>query len=200
MRLPARLKKSRRLRRLAGYEETIWTRKIADAEVRKLVAPLGPSRLSALEISGRVWQHYGFASYRSTSYPEFDVSRAPLTETFDLVIAEHVFEHLLWPYRAGRHVLQMVKPGGHFLVVTPFLFRIHPDPHDCTRWTETGIKYFLAECGFPIDRIVTGSWGNRECVEASFRRPFRLFNRHLHRVANDPELPLVVWALAGREA
>jgi len=200
VRLPARLRRSRRLRRVAGYEETIWTRKVADEEVRKLVGPLGPDRLSALEISGRVWKDYGFASYRSTSYPDFDLCRAPLTETFDLVIAEHVFEHLLWPYRAGRHVLQMVKPGGHFLMTTPFLYRIHRDPEDCTRWTTTGIKYFLAECGFPIDRIATGSWGNRECIEATFRRQFRLFNRHLHRVANDPDMPIVVWALAGRES
>ena len=198
MGLAARLWRSRRLRRLAGYEETIWTRRIADEEVRKLVRPLGPGGLSALEISGRVWKDYGFASYRSASYPDFDLCRAPLAETFDLVIAEHVFEHLLWPYRAGRHVLQMLKSHGHFLMVTPFLYRVHADPYDCTRWTETGMKYFLAECGFPIETVRTGSWGNRDCLKATFRREYTLFNRHLHRVTNEPDYPIVVWALAGK--
>jgi len=193
-----RLRRSPLLRRWLGFEETIWTRKVADEAVRKLVGPIGPSNLRALEVSGTVWKDFGFKLYRSASYPDFDVCKAPLAESFDLVIAEHVFEHLLWPYRAGRHVFQMVEPGGHFLIVTPFIYKVHPDPYDCTRWTETGIKYFLAECGFPLERIRTGSWGNRACIEGTFRREYRLFNRHLHRLTNDPDLPVVVWALAQR--
>lgn len=179
-----------------GYEETIWTRKTADAEVRRLVAQLRPEALSALEISGEVWREFGFASYRRTEYPGFDIQADALPERFDLVIAEHVFEHLPWPARAVRNVLRMLRPGGRFLVVTPFLYRVHENPVDCTRWTETGLRYFLAECGFPLDETVTGSWGNRECVEATFRREFRLFNRHLHSLAPDPQYPIAVWALA----
>jgi SAM-dependent methyltransferase len=184
------------LRRWAGFEETIWSRKAADEAVRHLVGALTPATLSALEISGRVWEHYGFKSYTSVQYPEFDVCEGALPETFDLVIAEHVFEHLLWPYKAGRNVLAMVKPGGHFLMVTPFLYRIHENPHDCTRWAPTGLKYFLAECGFPHDGIRVSSWGNRDAVEAHFRREFVLFNRHLHSMRNDPALPMSTWALA----
>ena len=71
----------------------------------------------------------------------------------------------------------MLQPGGHFLIVTPFLYKVHPNPYDCTRWTETGMRYFLAECGFPLDPITTGSWGNRACLEATLRREYRLFNR-----------------------
>jgi SAM-dependent methyltransferase len=196
--LARRLRRSPTLRRWLGFEETIWTRKAVNEAVRKLVGALEPASLRALEISGAVWKNYGFKSYRSAGYPDLDICEASLGESFDLVIAEHVFEHLLWPYRAGRHVLQMVEPGGHFLMVTPFIYKFHPDPYDCTRWTETGIRYFLAECGFPLERIQTGSWGNRECIEATFRREYRLFNRHLHRLGNDPALPLVVWALAER--
>lgn len=189
-------RKNPALRSGLGFEETIWTRKVADEEVRKLVAPLRPETLSALEISGQVWETYGFGSYRRTGYPGFDVQEQALPERFDLVIAEHIFEHLLYPRRAGANVLRMLKPGGHFLIVTPFLYRVHPDPVDCTRWTETGLRYFLADCGFPLDGIVTGSWGNRAVIEATFRREFRLFNRHLHSLRAEPEYPIVVWALA----
>jgi SAM-dependent methyltransferase len=191
-----RLRRSRRLRHSLGYEETLWTRKVPDEETRRLIARLEPSGISALEISGSVWQDFGFRSYRSAQYPAFDICRDTVPGFFDLIIAEHVFEHVLWPYRAGRNVLQMLQPGGHFLIVTPFLYKVHPNPYDCTRWTETGITYFLAECGFPAAAITTGSWGNRQCLEATLRREYRLFNRHVHSLKNDPDLPMVVWALA----
>jgi SAM-dependent methyltransferase len=190
------LRKRAGFRSALGYEETIWTRKAADEEVRRLVARLRPETLSALEISGHVWRELGFASYRGTEYPDFDIQADALPERFDLVIAEHVFEHLPWPARAARNVLRMLEPGGHFLIVTPFLYRVHENPVDCTRWTETGMRYFLAECGFPLEGITTGSWGNRQCVEATFREEFKLFNRHLHSLAPDPQYPIVVWALA----
>jgi SAM-dependent methyltransferase len=197
--LPAwrKARKNTAFRSALGYEETIWTRKAADEEVRRLVARLRPETLSALEISGEVWREFGFASYQNTEYPEFDIQADALPERFDLVIAEHVFEHLRWPARAARNVVsRMLKPGGHLLIVTPFLYRVHENPIDCTRWTETGMRYFLADCGFPIDEITTGSWGNRQCVEATFRREFRLFNRYLHSLAPDPQYPIAVWALA----
>jgi SAM-dependent methyltransferase len=198
MSLRQRLRRSWPLRGLLGFEETLWNRKVADESVRVLVGALQPAALRALEISGHVWKDYGFKSYESASYPAFDICEAPLPQTFDLVIAEHVFEHLLWPARAAGHVRQMLEPGGHFLMVTPFLYRVHNDPYDCTRWTETGMKYFLAGCGFPLDTIHTGSWGNRACVETSFRREYTLFNRRVHSLENNPALPLVVWALAER--
>jgi SAM-dependent methyltransferase len=185
-----------RIRRWLGFEETIWTRKVADAEVRRLVARLDPATLDALEVSGEVWRTHGFKSYQRAVYPAFDICAEPLPQTFDLVIAEHVLEHVLRPARAVRNVHAMLRPGGHFLVVTPFLYRYHPCPEDCTRWSETGMKHLLADAGFPMETIETGSWGNRACLEATFRREFRAFNRFLHTLRNDPELPMVVWALA----
>lgn len=193
-----RLRSSRTLRARLGFEETIWTRKVADEQVRLMVGALQPSTLTALEISGRVWETFGFRRYRSVAYPDFDVCRDVLPDSFDLIIAEHVFEHLPRPHAAGCNVVKMLEPGGHFLIVTPFLYKVHPNPEDCTRWTESGMKLFLAECGFPPESIRSGSWGNRKCIEATFRHEHRLFNRYLHTLTNDPELPMVVWALAQR--
>ena len=64
-------------------------------------------------------------------------------ESFDLIIAEQVFEHLKWPYRAAKNVYRMLRPGGSFLITTPFLVRCHEMPDDCTRWTDTELKNFL---------------------------------------------------------
>jgi hypothetical protein len=89
----------------------------------------------------------------------------------------------------------MLKPSGHFLIVTPFMYKVHPDPIDCVRWTQEGLRYFLEDAGFSGPTI-TGSWGNRRCIEATFRREFRLYNRFLHPVDDEFDYPIVVWALA----
>jgi SAM-dependent methyltransferase len=175
-----------------------WSRVVMNRECRQWVEALGPERLKVLEISGQEWGSlYSFKEYHSTDYPDYDVCQAPLPQTFDLVIAEQVFEHLLWPYRAGRNVYQMLNPGGHFLVSTPFLIKIHGHPIDCSRWTELGLKHLLAECGFPLERIRTSSWGNRACVKANFRSwtPHRWWRS----LRNEPDFPCTVWALAEKE-
>lgn len=194
--LLAALIKSEGLRRALGFEQTIWTRKVQDIETRKLVDGLKPTALNVLEISGEIWKDYGFKSYRSVQFPEFDLCRDVLSERFDLIIIEHILEHVLNPHRAARNIYSMLCPGGHALIVTPFIYRVHPTPHDNTRWTMEGLKTFLSECGF--QNIKAGSWGNRKCIEATFRREFRLFNKHLHSLENEPEYPIVVWALAAK--
>jgi SAM-dependent methyltransferase len=161
------------------------------------VSSLRPGSLDTLEISGRSWADRGFASYRSASFPEFDLCDEPLAESFDLIIAEQVFEHVLWPYRAARNVWKMLRPGGVAVLTTPFLLRVHDYPVDCSRWTEIGIKHLLAEGGFDPGEVVTGSWGNRACVKANFRRWVR-WNPRRHSLENEPNFPVVVWAFATR--
>ncbi|KUI42153.1 methyltransferase type 12 [Mycobacterium sp. IS-1590] len=174
-----------------------WARTVMARETHELVQRLNPASLDALEISGGYWGYIEqFRTYRSVHYPDFDICAGTLDEQFDLILAEQVWEHLLWPYRAARNVHAMLRPGGHFLVTTPFLIKIHGDDlfPDCSRWTEVGIKYFLAESGFDIDKIQTGSWGNRACVKANFNRwawrwPWR-------SLRNEVDFPVTVWALA----
>lgn len=164
-------------------------------KTRALVHGISPGNMNVLEISGEHWSNFPFQSYKSMDYPEFDICSSPLDETFDLIIAEQVFEHLLWPYKAGKHVYEMLRPGGYFLITTPFLIRIHNFPVDCTRWSETGIKYFLAECGFDLAHIQAASWGNRACVRANFSN-WAFYRPWIHSLANEPDFPVVVWALA----
>ncbi|QEL18031.1 methyltransferase domain-containing protein [Limnoglobus roseus] len=181
----------------SGDEHSQWLRVVMNRETRKLVDGLNPGSLKALEISGHSWEQPGyFREHKALDYPEYDVCTAVYPDTFDLVIAEQVFEHLLWPYRAGRNVYQMLNPGGYFLVTTPFLVKIHNHPVDCSRWTELGMKHFLAECGFPLENIVTASWGNRDCVKANLRPRWVIYQEWLHSLKNEPEFPMVIWALA----
>ena len=178
---------------------TTWSRVVMNRECERWLSALPLQSLHALEISGRTFQDFGFASYRTVDFPEFDLCAGPLQDTFDLVIAEQVFEHLLYPYRAGRHVWQMIRPGGWFLISVPFLVKVHGYPVDCTRWTELGLRHFLHECGFPLETIQTGSWGNRACVTANFAQ-WVVYDAAIHDLTNEPDFPYHVWALARRAA
>src|SRR5262245_1176294 len=147
-----------------------WCRVVMNRETLRLVAALGPEGLDVLEVSGTGWRDLlPFRSYRSVDYPNYDLCGERLTTEFDLIVAEQVFEHLPYPRRAGLNAHAMLRPGGHLLMTTPFLLKVHNHPVDCTRWTESGVRFFLADCGFPIDSVVTGSWGNRACVVGNFR-------------------------------
>jgi hypothetical protein len=175
--------------------EVHWARVVMNHETQDMINRLSPGNLETLEISGSGWKNIPFKGYKSVYYPDFDICERSLDERFDLIIAEQVFEHLKWPYRAGKNVYKMLNPGGYFLATIPFLLRIHPSPEDCSRWTETGMKYFLAECGFSIERIHTGSWGNRACVKANFYH-WEKYRPWFHSLKNEPDCPVVVWALA----
>jgi SAM-dependent methyltransferase len=172
-------------------------RVVMDLETKKLIESLKPGSFSVLEISGRAWnQPTLFQNYQAVDFPEFDICSQTLPEKFDLIIAEQVFEHLLWPFRAAKNVHAMLRPGGYFLITTPFMVRIHNCPTDCSRWSEVGMKYFLADCGFPLEGIQTGSWGNRACVRAHLKDWWHIYQSWRHSLVNEPDYPLSVWALA----
>jgi SAM-dependent methyltransferase len=175
-------------------------RVILEQETQKLIDALPASKMDALEISGERWKTYPFRSLKSADYPDYDICEKPLAlEAFDLVIAEQVFEHLLYPYRAAKNAYAMLRPGGYFLISTPFLQKIHDFPVDCSRWTPLGMKYFLSEAGFPIEAIQSGSWGNRTAVKANLlSASFPYYNPLVHSMKNEEIFPVQVWALASK--
>jgi SAM-dependent methyltransferase len=193
---PALKSKLRRALLSVGYDPTDWMRVVMYRRCFAFVRSLGPEQLDVLEISaGPQWsREFTFRSYIGTAFPQFDICSQTVPAQFDLIIADQIFEHLKWPYRAARNVAAMLRPGGHFVICVPFLVRIHKSPTDCTRWTEEGLSYFLQEAGFDPAGIETGSWGNRACVKANLTgwRKRGL----LGSLANEPDFPVMVWAFA----
>ena len=180
---------------LVGRTEEAWTLVVMNRTTLQWIRALDTPSMDALEISGEYWKSkVPFHSYRTAWYPEYDLCERPLPETFDLILAEQVFEHLLYPGRAARNVHRMLRDGGYFMLTLPFLFRLHPCPNDCTRWTPQGLSYFLEEAGFSRDKVRVGAWGNRACVKATLAG--RNYCRRIHSLKNEPNFPVVVWALA----
>lgn len=62
---------------------------------------------------------------------------------FDHAILINVLEHVFEYRQLLREVVRVVKPGGEVVVVVPFLFPVHPSPHDFRRFTAEAL---LREC------------------------------------------------------
>jgi SAM-dependent methyltransferase len=188
----------RQLRQLLRVDRVHWCRVVMNQEVEKFVSSLDNTRLDVLEISGTNFRgKFPFKSYRTATYPDYDVCEGPLVPaSFDLIIAEQVFEHVLRPDRAAISVYQMLRPGGVFIIDTPFLLKVHPAPVDLYRWTEHGMRTLLESAGFRD--IQTGSWGNRRCLirDMTPGLEWAWYNPLLHTLKNEPQFAISVWAFA----
>ena len=175
-----------------------WQRQVMNAAVNEHLGSIGPAELSAAEISGDFRAGLGWRRHRSLDYPEFDILEVPddLEASFDVVICEQVLEHVEDPWLAVRNLRKLVAPGGHVVVSTPFMVKVHELPaygmRDYWRFTPRGMRVLLERAGLEVETVE--SWGNRECVVgnlgswSSYRR--------WHSLANEPDIPLQVWAFA----
>jgi SAM-dependent methyltransferase len=177
----------------SGAEQ--WQRVMLNRAVREHLSSLPPERLSAVEISGDAYAELGWRRFESLNYPEFDLC-APLAGQgpFDVVICEQVIEHVPDPGVAATNLKRLAAPGGHVIVSTPFLIRVHEEwgMQDYWRFTPRGLRTLLERAGLTVDAI--GSWGNRECVRGNLDR-WPAYRRW-QSLRNEPKLPVQVWAFA----
>jgi len=70
------------------------------------------------------------------------------SEVFDVVICSEVLEHVPDPQAILRESVRVLKSGGQILITVPFLYRIHADPYDFGRYTESFWQLVLEQVGF----------------------------------------------------
>lgn len=179
----------------SGAEQ--WQRVVLNQAVSAHIDSLGPAGCSAAEISGNGRAGHGWKHFVSLDYPEFDLC-APLVgrDTYDVVICEQVIEHVIDPWTAVKNLRGLCNAGGHVIVSTPFLIRVHELPAygmpDYWRFTPRGLRTLVESAGLIVDTV--GTWGNRSCVLANFDT-WPAYRRW-HSLADEPDLPVQVWAFA----
>lgn len=178
-----------------------WVRIVLNEAVNQHIGGLNPKGLRAAEISGANHSSKPWLSFDSLNFPDFDLC-APLNppRQYDVVICEQVLEHVVDPWAAVVNLRKLTKPGGHVVVSTPFLIRIHEIPiyamNDYWRFTPRGLQTLLEGAELEVDQI--GSWGNRPCVVGNLSRWAAY--RPWHPLRNEPDVPVQVWAFAHRAA
>jgi len=168
----------------------------------ELINGINPETRDCAEISGNLGKKFSFKSYDAYHFPDYDVCRAPFQNedgdllTFDMIIADQVWEHLDRPYKATQNVYSMLNDGGYFYICVPFFVRYHLYPVDCSRWSARGLKNLLIEGGFDEAKIHSDQWGNLDCARKESGKRFARFNPDTDNLRNDPDFPVVAWALA----
>lgn len=64
-------------------------------------------------------------------------------ETYDLVVAFAILEHVEYPRKAVDEMFRILKRGGRVCVGVPFNQPYHPSPRDFYRWTPDGILLLM---------------------------------------------------------
>jgi SAM-dependent methyltransferase len=174
-----------------------WQRVVMNKAIDAHIASLDPGTRSAVEISGDSHADKPWRKYTSLNYPDFDLC-APLDDRdrFDVVICEQVLEHVVDPWGAAANLRGLANPGGHVIVSTPFLIKVHElllfGMADYWRFSPRGLQLLLESGGLKVDGVST--WGNRPCVIGNLRRWSAY--RPWHPLGNDDDLAVQVWAFA----
>ncbi len=179
------------LREVAPHQQ--WQRIVMNEEVDRWISDLGVTSLSAVEVSGRERAHHPWASFTTLDYPEFDLCDPALVvvDRYDVVICEQVLEHVPDPWLALQNLRALVEPGGHVIITTPFLIRVHAGPGDYWRFTEDGLRIMAERSGLEV--VTSGAWGNRRCVRANLHRWAK--KRPWSTLRNQAKFPVAVWVI-----
>ncbi len=169
-----------------------YAREAMNRDIAQWLTGVDAGALEAVEVSGNSRADQGWKSFTTLAYPDFDLVSSEPPGQYDVVICEQVLEHVPEPDAAVRTLRRLARPGGHILVSTPFLIRIHGAPDDYWRFTPLGLKTLLERQGLEVE--VVESWGNRSAVISNLRR--WAFYRPWRSLRNDSNVPVVVWAIA----
>lgn len=78
--------------------------------------------------------------------------------SYDTVFAKQVLEHIPDVGSAMAEAWRILRPGGKFVLSTPFMFMLHEEPHDYHRFSRHGLSYHLETAGFEV--VLIREYGN----------------------------------------
>ncbi len=100
----------------------------------------------------------------------------------DAALCFNILEHISDEKNMLSEIRRVLKSGGFLLGAVPFLFNVHPDPHDYRRFTEEALLKILAENGFRQLSVIaigkgpyTAAYSHIEFTIPYFLRPFFVF-------------------------
>ena len=95
---------------------------------------------------GRIYADYPDVFSSAEALPFAD-------ETFDAVACFEVLEHVENPALAVGEAVRVLRPGGIYVLSTPFLYPLHDTPRDFRRYTPFGLRRLLMAAGLEVIAI-----------------------------------------------
>lgn len=83
-----------------------------------------------------------------------ELERLPFPDdTFDAAINIVTLEHVREPKAVLAEIARVLRPGGRLLLVTPFEWEEHQQPHDYYRYTRYGLQHLLESASLATESI-----------------------------------------------
>lgn len=84
----------------------------------------------------------------------YDGVKLPFPDrSFDTVLNVQVLEHTPYPGRLVCEISRVLTDEGLLILIAPFQFRLHEQPHDYFRYTSHGLRHLCDEAGLEIVEI-----------------------------------------------
>ncbi|NCI48046.1 class I SAM-dependent methyltransferase [Sediminibacterium soli] len=119
-----------------------------------------------------------------------DCHQVPFTDnSFDLVIAQAVLEHVLDPFVCVAEIYRVLKPGGQVYAETPFMQPVHGGKYDFHRFSFLGHRRLFRHFRENASGLLAGpgsslAWSLRYFI-TSFA-PGKKIDKYISYVANFP--------------
>jgi SAM-dependent methyltransferase len=94
--------------------------------------------------------------------------------SFDMVLAFHLFEHVYDYHTSVNEIFRILKPGGKFIISMPFMHKYHADPDDYYRFTDSAIVRIWEEGGLncsTVEYVGEGIYTSFLTTMTRFRSP-----------------------------
>ena len=118
------------------------------------VGPDYPSSLQAMvEFPSSHWHTVDLAGPdgHGVTYAARDEYTFPIAhDTYDLVVAANVLEHVRKVWVWIKELARVCKPGGHVILINPVSWPYHEIPIDCWRAYPEGMKALYEEGGLDV--------------------------------------------------
>lgn len=140
-------------------------------------------------------------------YPDYDIEKEQFEpNTFDVVVADQVLEHVFHIMKAVKQCIRVCKPGGILIFGTPWMYPWHAAPKDFWRPSRDAYQAMFDE--FDLETIEINGWGGNEILQFALRTDGLLTTNRTVAMAeeagifdmpNDPGYALEIWALARKK-
>jgi SAM-dependent methyltransferase len=108
----------------------------------------------------------------------FDGSLLPFANgTFDIALCSQVLEHVFTPNEFLAEIHRVLKPGGHLLVTTPFIWDEHEQPFDFGRYSSFGLRHLAGQHGFVVEQATKTLADASALVQLTLAYLFKILRR-----------------------
>ncbi len=114
------------------------------------------------------------------SQPDIEASAddIPLEDGLaDFVVMTELLEHVLYPAAVLSEASRLMKSGASAYITMPFLYQVHGDPQDFSRWTDTMMRMKVEAAGLRVESI--------EPMGGIFAVIYDLLRAHIYRTSVD---------------